>query len=320
MIADTAEVLSGLGVDDLAPTARVGSLSVAHQQIVEIAKALSQGPDLICMDEPTAALADAEVALLYRLVERLKERGVAVLYVSHRLREIFDLCDRITILKDGRLVEHRRDRRHHPRRTRDEDGRPAHRGPLPRPAARHRDRRCPAPDRGRRQRLRRRHRPRRSRRRDRGPGRPPGLAAAPRSREAVFGIAPFTRGQISVDGRAGADLPSPQGHRRRDRARHRGPQGRGPGAATSRCGPTPAWCSTRTPSSTPGSARRASATSSSSLDLVARGRRPGGPVPVGRQPAEGRARQVARGRARRHRPRRAHPRHRRRAPSTSSTR
>ncbi len=105
MIDKTAEVLSGLGVDDLAPTARVGSLSVAHQQIVEIAKALSQGADLICMDEPTAALADTEVALLYRLVERLKERGVSVLYVSHRLREIFDLCDRITILKDGRLVE-----------------------------------------------------------------------------------------------------------------------------------------------------------------------------------------------------------------------
>jgi ABC-type sugar transport system ATPase subunit len=101
----TAVALADLGVEDLAPTAKVGTLSVAHQQITEIAKALSQGADLICMDEPTAALADAEVALLYRLVARLRERGVAVLYVSHRLREIFDLCDRITILKDGRLVD-----------------------------------------------------------------------------------------------------------------------------------------------------------------------------------------------------------------------
>ncbi|SDE38038.1 sugar ABC transporter ATP-binding protein, partial [Glycomyces harbinensis] len=75
------------------------------QQITEIAKAVSQGADLICMDEPTAALADAEVELLYRLVQRLRERGVAVLYVSHRLKEIFDLCDRITVLKDGRLVQ-----------------------------------------------------------------------------------------------------------------------------------------------------------------------------------------------------------------------
>jgi ABC-type sugar transport system ATPase subunit len=101
----TAEVLADLGVEDLAPTAKVGSLSVAHQQITEIAKAVSQGADLICMDEPTAALADAEVELLYRLVKRLRERGVSVLYVSHRLKEIFDLCDRITVLKDGRLVQ-----------------------------------------------------------------------------------------------------------------------------------------------------------------------------------------------------------------------
>ncbi|GAA1686877.1 sugar ABC transporter ATP-binding protein [Glycomyces endophyticus] len=105
MVDATAAILADLGVDDLPPTARVGSLSVAHQQIAEIAKALSQGADLICMDEPTAALADAEVELLYRLVGRLRERGTAVLYVSHRLKEIFDLCDRITVLKDGRLVD-----------------------------------------------------------------------------------------------------------------------------------------------------------------------------------------------------------------------
>ncbi|WP_233162387.1 sugar ABC transporter ATP-binding protein [Glycomyces salinus] len=105
MTKRTADLLSDLGVDDLAPGAKVGSLSVAHQQIAEIAKAMSQGADLVCMDEPTAALADAEVELLYRLVERLRERGVAVLYVSHRLREIFDLCDRITVLKDGELVD-----------------------------------------------------------------------------------------------------------------------------------------------------------------------------------------------------------------------
>ncbi|GAB3232293.1 ribose ABC transporter ATP-binding protein RbsA [Glycomyces halotolerans] len=101
----TTAILGDLGVDDLAPSTKVGALSVAHQQIVEIAKALSQGADLICMDEPTAALADAEVELLYRLIDRLRDKGVAVLYVSHRLREVFDLCDRITILKDGRLVD-----------------------------------------------------------------------------------------------------------------------------------------------------------------------------------------------------------------------
>lgn len=105
MAERTAELLADLGVEDLAPTAKAKTLPVASRQILEIAKAMSQGADLICMDEPTAALADAEVALLYRLVERLRDKGVSILYVSHRLREIFDLCDRITVLKDGRRVD-----------------------------------------------------------------------------------------------------------------------------------------------------------------------------------------------------------------------
>ncbi len=104
MEADTRALLSDLGVADIAPRTRVGSLSVAQQQVVEIVKALSQDARLISMDEPTAALAAHEVALLYRIVRQLRERGVGVLYVSHRLQEIFDLADRITVLKDGALV------------------------------------------------------------------------------------------------------------------------------------------------------------------------------------------------------------------------
>lgn len=99
-----ADLLRSIGVHHLRPTARVGSLSVAEQQVVEIAKALSYEPRMISMDEPTAALADHEVELLYGVIRRLVDRGVAILYVSHRLREIFDLCDRITVLKDGELV------------------------------------------------------------------------------------------------------------------------------------------------------------------------------------------------------------------------
>ena len=71
-------------------------LSVAEQQVVEIAKAVSFDAKVIQMDEPTAALADHEVELLYSIIERLTARGVAILYVSHRLKEIFDLCDTIT--------------------------------------------------------------------------------------------------------------------------------------------------------------------------------------------------------------------------------
>ena len=100
----TGALLEDLGVTFIDPAARVGSLTVAEQQIVEIVKALSFDARVISMDEPTAALSDHEVELLYAIIRRLTARGVAVVYVSHRLKEIFDLCDRITILKDGALV------------------------------------------------------------------------------------------------------------------------------------------------------------------------------------------------------------------------
>jgi ribose transport system ATP-binding protein len=104
MAAATAELLAELGITFIDPTAAVRTLTVAEQQIVEITKALSFDAKVISMDEPTAALADHEVELLYGIIDRLKSRGVAILYVSHRLKEIFDLCDSITVLKDGALV------------------------------------------------------------------------------------------------------------------------------------------------------------------------------------------------------------------------
>ncbi|WP_369130854.1 sugar ABC transporter ATP-binding protein [Modestobacter roseus] len=105
MDRDTEALLADLGVGDISARTPVRALSVAQQQVVEIVKAMSHEARLISMDEPTAALAEHEVALLYRLVRTLQERGIAVLYVSHRLKEVFDLCDRITILKDGSLVD-----------------------------------------------------------------------------------------------------------------------------------------------------------------------------------------------------------------------
>ncbi|GAA3213935.1 sugar ABC transporter ATP-binding protein [Oerskovia jenensis] len=104
MARDTDALLADLGLHGLASWMRVGSLSVAEQQIVEIVKAVSYDARIISMDEPTAALADQEVELLYALVTQLRSRGVAILYVSHRLKEIFDLCDTITVLKDGDFV------------------------------------------------------------------------------------------------------------------------------------------------------------------------------------------------------------------------
>ncbi|MFD6141634.1 sugar ABC transporter ATP-binding protein [Promicromonospora sp. NPDC060271] len=102
--ADTTRLLDDLGLTSITSWNRVGSLSVAQQQVVEIVKAVSYDARIISMDEPTAALADQEVALLYDLVRRLRDRGVAILYVSHRLQEIYDLADTITVLKDGNHV------------------------------------------------------------------------------------------------------------------------------------------------------------------------------------------------------------------------
>ncbi|WP_216592569.1 sugar ABC transporter ATP-binding protein [Verrucosispora sioxanthis] len=104
MLSRTAELLATIGETDLPAEAVVGRLGVAQQQVVEIAKALALDARLLIMDEPTAALADHEVELLYGLVRRLQQQGIGLLYVSHRLTEVFDLSDRITVLKDGRLV------------------------------------------------------------------------------------------------------------------------------------------------------------------------------------------------------------------------
>ncbi|RBP65116.1 monosaccharide ABC transporter ATP-binding protein (CUT2 family) [Brevibacterium sanguinis] len=103
----TQELLDDLGIEGIGPETKVGWLTVAEQQIVEIIKALSVDARVISMDEPTAALAEAEVAVLYRVIGTLRSRGVAIVYVSHRLQEVFDLCDDITVLKDGALVASR---------------------------------------------------------------------------------------------------------------------------------------------------------------------------------------------------------------------
>ncbi len=99
----TEELLDQLGVH-LDPKAPVRSLSVAEQQMVEIAKALSLNARLVIMDEPTSALTDTEVTALFDIIRGLKARGLAVIYISHRLEEIFTICDRVTILRDGELA------------------------------------------------------------------------------------------------------------------------------------------------------------------------------------------------------------------------
>lgn len=98
-----ASILERLG-HRLDPAARVGSLSVADQQMVEIAKAMSRDVRLLILDEPTATISGKEAGLLFERMRGLRDAGVCVIYISHRLEEIFAIADRVTVLKDGRLV------------------------------------------------------------------------------------------------------------------------------------------------------------------------------------------------------------------------
>jgi inositol transport system ATP-binding protein len=100
---ETAAVMRRIGLD-LDPMLPVRGLSVAEQQMVEIARALSMQSRLIIMDEPTSALSETEVSRLLRIMDGLRAEGLAVIFVTHRLSEAMAICDRVTVLRDGRLV------------------------------------------------------------------------------------------------------------------------------------------------------------------------------------------------------------------------
>lgn len=103
MVKGTVKLLDQLGLD-LNPKAYVHTLSIGEQQIVEIAKALSINADILIMDEPTAVLTEYETSKLFQLIEKLKKQGVGIVYISHRLPEIKQICDRMTVLRDGEYV------------------------------------------------------------------------------------------------------------------------------------------------------------------------------------------------------------------------
>jgi ABC-type sugar transport system ATPase subunit len=86
------------------PKTPVGNLGIGSQQLVEIAKALSQNAKILVLDEPTAALTESEVETLFKILRDLKRRGVGMIYISHKLGEVFEMSDRITVLRDGRTV------------------------------------------------------------------------------------------------------------------------------------------------------------------------------------------------------------------------
>src|SRR3954465_3404327 len=89
---------------DIDPRLQVGRLGIGQQQLVEIAKALSKDAKILVLDEPTAALTESEVETLFTILEKLRSRGVGLIYISHRLDEVFKMSNRITVLRDGKTI------------------------------------------------------------------------------------------------------------------------------------------------------------------------------------------------------------------------
>ena len=99
---DAQDVMNRLAPIDV--RRKVGELSISSQQLVEIAKALTLDCRVLIFDEPTAALTEAEAQILFGIIRDLKANGISIIYISHRMAEIFDLCDRVTVFRDGRYV------------------------------------------------------------------------------------------------------------------------------------------------------------------------------------------------------------------------
>ena len=106
MEADAAAILRSIDLD-LDPRTLISELSIAERQFVEIARGISANADVVILDEPTAALNAADVEKLNRHIERLKSQDKAIVYISHRMEEVFQVCDTVTVLKDGRNVDTR---------------------------------------------------------------------------------------------------------------------------------------------------------------------------------------------------------------------
>lgn len=99
----TSSVFEELGVS-INPTSRLGELSVSKRQMIEIAKAVSYNSRIIVFDEPTSSLSDSEAELLFRIIDKLKNRGVGIIYISHKMEEILRICDTVTVMRDGEHI------------------------------------------------------------------------------------------------------------------------------------------------------------------------------------------------------------------------
>ena len=106
MYRDTKAIFDELGID-VDPRQKVADLTVSQMQMIEIAKAFSYNAKIVIMDEPTSSLSEKEVNHLFGIIEKLKDRGCGIIYISHKMDEIFRICDEITILRDGQWIDTR---------------------------------------------------------------------------------------------------------------------------------------------------------------------------------------------------------------------
>ncbi|MDR1611668.1 MAG: L-arabinose ABC transporter ATP-binding protein AraG [Planctomycetota bacterium] len=105
---NAVESMHTVGLGDVSPKVRVGRLSIGQRQMVEIAKALTRNAGIIAFDEPTSSLSSRETDVLFGIIRKLREQRKTIFYVSHRLEEIFEICDSVTVFRDGRHVSTRR--------------------------------------------------------------------------------------------------------------------------------------------------------------------------------------------------------------------
>jgi ABC-type sugar transport system ATPase subunit len=106
MTRNAAKVLGELGAA-IDPGRRLGDLTISQQQLVEIAKAYAAGPRIIVLDEPTSSLSEHEAGTLFAVLRKMRDAGIAIVYISHRLREVLDIADEVTVLRDGAMIETR---------------------------------------------------------------------------------------------------------------------------------------------------------------------------------------------------------------------
>ena len=292
---------------------RSASLSVANRQRVEIAKALSQNARVVVMDEPTASLAEADVQQLMAIVRGLRARGVGIVYVTHKLAEVFALADRVTVLRDGKHVGTRADRRSEREVAGEHDGRPLDRSALsakPRPRSASPCSNCAmsvtaawfatSPSHC-------------------GPGEILGIAGLVGSGRTelaltIFGLTPASSGEILVDGKARHHRQPRTGARSRHRLCSGGSRTAGPDPAADDCGKHRADRAQEAARAGSSSTRRKEDLLArdfiSRLGIRARGAGTNGAAIVGRQSAESGACQMARRRAAHSHHGRADARHR----------